>query len=85
MKWVKNPSRSNVDNLNNVRRDDRRHCRKEKKECLKSKIEEHEPNSKIKNNRTLYRRVSDYKEGYQPRTNLVKIRMVICLQTPKAY
>jgi len=29
--------------------------------------------------------VSDYKKGYQPRTNLVKIRRAICLETPKLY
>jgi hypothetical protein len=39
---------------------------------LKTKIEEHETNSKIKNIRDLYRNISDFEKGYQPRTNIVK-------------
>jgi len=67
------PSQSNVDNLNNVpiRHEATRHFRnkkKEKKEYPKAKIEELETNSKIKNIRDLYRGISDFKKGYQPRT-----------------
>jgi len=61
-----------VDNLNNVRRDASRHFRNKKKAYLKPKIEEVETNSKIKNIRDLYRGISDFKKGYQPRTNIVK-------------
>jgi len=43
-----------VDNLNNVRRDTRRHFRNNKKEYLKAKTDELEINSKIKNIRDLY-------------------------------
>jgi hypothetical protein len=50
---------SNVDNLNNVRREVRRHFRNKKKEYLKAEIEELESNSKIKNNRDLYRGIND--------------------------
>jgi hypothetical protein len=39
MQWIQDPSQSNVDNMNNVRRDVSRHFRK-KKAYLKSKIEE---------------------------------------------
>ena len=39
---------------------------------MKAKIEELETNNKIKNIRDLYRGISDFKTGYQPRTNLVK-------------
>ena len=39
---------------------------------MKAKIEELETNSKIKNIRDLYRDISDFKNGYQPRTNIVK-------------
>ena len=38
----------------------------------KAKIEELENNSKIKNIRDLYRGISDFKKGYQPRTDIVK-------------
>ena len=39
---------------------------------MKTKIEELETNSKIKNIRDLYRGINDYKQGYQPRCNIEK-------------
>jgi len=39
---------------------------------LKANIEELETNSKFKNVRDLCRGISDFKKGYQPRTNIVK-------------
>jgi hypothetical protein len=42
------------------------------KEYLKAKIDKIETNGKIKNIRDLYRGISDFKNGYQPRTNIVK-------------
>ena len=48
MQWIQDPSQSNVDNLNSVRCEVRRHFRKKKKAYLRSKIEELETNSKIK-------------------------------------
>ena len=36
MKWLQDPSQSNVDNLNNVRRDASRHFRHKKEEISKS-------------------------------------------------
>ena len=65
-------SQSNVDNLNNVRCEANRHFRNKKKAYLKAKIEELETNSKIKNIRSLYRGISNFKKGYQPRTDVVK-------------
>ena len=44
-----------------------------------------ETNSKVKNTRDLYRGISDFKKGYQPRNNTVKVRRVICLQTPTVF
>ena len=72
MQWVQDPSESNVDNLNNVRREASRHFRNKKKAYLKAKIEDLETNSKIKNIRDLYRGINDFKKGYQPKTNVVK-------------
>ena len=72
MQWIHDPSQSNVDNLNNVRRDASRHFRYKKKAYLRAKIEEFETNSKIKNIRDLYRGINYFKMGYQPRTNIVK-------------
>ena len=52
MQWTQDPSQSNVDNLNNVRREVNRHFRN-KKAYLRAKIEELETNSKIQNIRDL--------------------------------
>ena len=72
IQWIQNPSQSNVDNLNKVRREVSRHFRKKKKAYLKAKIKELETNNKIPNIRDLYRGISDFKKGYQPRCNIVK-------------
>jgi len=72
IQWVQDPSQSNVDNLNEVRREVSRHSRKKKKAYLRAKIEELETNNKIQNIRDLYRGISDFKRGYQPRCNIVK-------------
>ena len=61
-----------MDNLNNVRREASRLFRNKQKEYLEAKIEELENNSKIKNIRALCRGNSDFKKGYQPRTDVVK-------------
>ena len=81
MQWVQDPSQSNVNNLNNVRREATRHFRNKRKAYLKAKTEELETNSKIKNIMDLYRGISDFKKGYQPRTDVVKDEKVIWLQT----
>ena len=72
MQWIQDPSQSNVDNLNNVRRDASRHFRNKIKAYLRDKIEELETNSKINNIRDLYRGINDMKKGYQPRSRIVK-------------
>ena len=68
MQCIQDPSRSNVDNLNNVKRDASKHFRNKKKAYLKAKIEERETNSKINN----IRGINDVEKGYQPRTVIVK-------------
>ena len=40
MQWIQDPSQSNADNLNDVRRNANRHFRNKKKLHLKAKIEE---------------------------------------------
>ena len=57
------PSQSNVDNLNNVRREVSRHFRNKKKAYLRAKIEELETNNKIQNIGDLYRGISDLRRG----------------------
>ena len=44
MQWIKDPSQSTVDNLNNIRCDASRHFRNKMKAYLKAKIEELETN-----------------------------------------
>ena len=74
MQWIQDPSRSIVDNLNNVRCDASRHFGNKKTAYLKVKIEELETNSKINNVRDLHRGINDFKKGYQTRTNIAKGR-----------
>ena len=66
MQWVQDPSQSNVDNLNSVRREVSRHFRNKTKAYLRAKIEGLETNSKIKNIRDLYRGIIDFKKGTRP-------------------
>jgi hypothetical protein len=61
----------NGDNLNNIRREAKRHFRNKKREYLKDKIDELAKNRKNKNIRHLYRGINGFKWGYQPRSNLV--------------
>ena len=72
MQWIQDPSRSNVDNLNNIGRDASVHFRNKMKAYLEVKIEELETNSKINNIMDLYRGINDFKKGYQPRTTIIK-------------
>jgi len=64
MQWVWDPSQSIADNLNNVRHEVSRYFWEKRIEL--------ETNSKIKNVRDLYRGISDFQKGYQPRCSLVK-------------
>ena len=72
MQWVQDPSQSNVDKLNNVRREVSRHFRNKEEAYLRAKIEELENNSKIKNIRALYTGINEFKKGYQPICNIAK-------------
>jgi len=53
MQCLQNPNQNNIDNSNTVRREASRHFRNKEKEYLKTKIDELETNSKIKNVRDL--------------------------------
>jgi len=70
--WIQGPSQSNVDILNNVRREVSRRFKDKIKAYMRAKIEEIETNSKIKNIRDLYGGINYIKKGYQPRCNIVK-------------
>jgi len=72
LQWIQDPSQSNVDILNNVRREVSRHFRDKKKAYLRDKIEELETNSKIQNIMDLYKGINEFKKGYQHKCNIVK-------------
>jgi hypothetical protein len=70
----------NEDNLSNVRREASRHFRNKKREYLKDKCNGIELKSKNKNIRDLYWDITEFKKGYQPKTNLVKDEGAIFLR-----
>jgi hypothetical protein len=55
------------------------------REYLEDNIDEVETSSKNKYIGDMYRDINEFKKGYQPRSNLVKMRMVICLQIPTEF
>jgi hypothetical protein len=70
--WLQDPSEINGDKLNNVRHEANSYFRNKKREYLKDKINELAANSNNKNIRDIYRGITEFKRGYQPRNNLVK-------------
>jgi uncharacterized protein YaaR (DUF327 family) len=58
LQQLQDPSETNGDNLNNVRRKARRYFRNKKREYLKYNINELSTNSKNKNTRYLSRRIN---------------------------
>jgi hypothetical protein len=76
LQWLQDPSEANEGNWSDIRREASRHFRNKTREYLKEKINELESNSKNKHIRDLYRGINEFKKGYQPRTNLVKMRGV---------
>jgi hypothetical protein len=72
LQWLQDPSEINGDNLNNVRLEASRHFRNNKKEYLKEKINDLAAHSKNMNIRDLYRRINEYKRGYQSISNIAK-------------
>jgi hypothetical protein len=85
LQWLQKPSQGTGDNMDNVRCETSRTFRTKKKKGISEKINELETNIKNKNIRDLYRGINEFKKGYQPRTNMVKRRMVICLPIPTVF
>jgi hypothetical protein len=75
----------NEDNLRNVRRDASRRFGNKKREYLKGKITDIELNSTNKNIKDLYKGITVFKKGYQPKTNLVKDERCDLLADPKKF
>ena len=78
IRWIQDPSRSNVDNLNNIRRDASRQFRNKKEAYMKGKIEKIETSSKIKNVRDLYKDINDFNKDYQTINNRVQGTLARC-------
>jgi len=70
MQWLQDPNQSNVDNLNNIRRETSGHFRNNKTEYLKAKMEDFGINGKTRISETSMAE-SMTKNGYHPRTNTV--------------
>jgi hypothetical protein len=73
----------NEDNLRNVRREASRHFRNKKREYLKDRSNEIELKSRNKEIRDLYRGITEFKKGYQPKTTLVKDEKGVLLAHPQ--
>jgi len=63
MQWLQDPNQSDVDNLNNLIHGASKHFRNRKKEYLRTKIDELENKSKIKNIRDMYWGIREIKNG----------------------
>jgi hypothetical protein len=72
MKWLRDPSQSNVDDLNNIGHQGNIYFRNKKRAYLKDKIDGLENSTMIKNIRKLYWGINDSKECYQSRTYIVE-------------
>jgi hypothetical protein len=73
LQWLQYRSKTNANNLNNIRREASRHFKNKKREYLEDKINEVATNSeKKKKIRDLYRGINEFKRGCQPRINFVK-------------
>ncbi|KAJ4427253.1 hypothetical protein ANN_24871 [Periplaneta americana] len=72
LKFLQDPVEEKRDNYFNERREASRILRNKKRGYLKEKLNEVETNSKNKNIRDLYKGIKEFKNGYQPRLNVIK-------------
>jgi hypothetical protein len=70
------------DNLSDETQNASVHFRNKESKHVKDKINELQSNSKNKNIRYLYRAINEFKKGYQPRNNLVKVKRGNLLADP---
>ncbi|KAJ4426617.1 hypothetical protein ANN_26415 [Periplaneta americana] len=72
LKFLQDPVEANRDHYFNERREASRTLRNKKRGYLKEKLNEVETNSKNKNIRDLYKGKKEFKNGHQPRVNVIK-------------
>jgi hypothetical protein len=80
---LQNTNQIKGDNLQNLRCETSRTFRKKKREYLKSIIYELETNNK-KNIRDFYRDINEFKKGYQPRINIIRVENGNLLAHPQS-
>jgi hypothetical protein len=71
LQGLQDPSKINGDNLHNIRLEAGGHFRK-KEGISESKIDELATKSNYMNTRDLYRRINEFRRGYQPRSKSLK-------------
>jgi hypothetical protein len=69
--------------LRNVKSEASRYFRNKKRQYLRGKITDIELNSKNKNIRDLYKGITEFKKGYQRKSNLVNDEMGDLLADPQ--
>ncbi|KAJ4442490.1 hypothetical protein ANN_04076 [Periplaneta americana] len=72
LKFLQDPVEEKRDNYFNERREASRTLMNKKRGYLKEKLNEVETNNKNKNIRDLYKGINEFKNGYQPRVNVIK-------------
>ncbi|KAJ4446236.1 hypothetical protein ANN_12930 [Periplaneta americana] len=72
LKFLQDPVQEKRDNYFNERREASRTLRNKRRGYLKEKLNEVETNNKNKNIRDLYKGIKEFKNGYQPRVNVIK-------------
>ncbi|KAJ4451080.1 hypothetical protein ANN_02518 [Periplaneta americana] len=72
LKFLQDPVEEKRDHYFNERGEASRTLRNKKRGYLKEKLNEVETNSKNKNIRDLYKGIKEFKNGYQPRVNVIK-------------
>jgi hypothetical protein len=82
LQWLQAPSKGNEDNLSKALLEACRHFRNKKRKYLTDRINKLELNSKNKNIRKLYKGINEFKKGYQPVTNLVKVERGDLVEDP---
>jgi hypothetical protein len=78
------PSQINGDHLQILRHETSRTFRNKKREYLKGRINELETNNKNKYFTDLFRGISEFKKGYQPRINIIKNENGNLLKDPQS-
>jgi hypothetical protein len=72
LQLLQDPNIVHEDNFRNIKRDASRRFRNKEREYLKGKITDIEFNSKNKTISDLFRGITEFKKGYQPKINRVR-------------